>query len=193
MRIIGGSGRGRRILSVGEEVGTRPISSRLKQSLFDILRPRTLGAKFLDLYAGTGAVGLEALSRGAEYAFFVERDKRCLEVIRKNLERAGFSGRGAAQPGNALEDLSWIAFRAGISQFDLIFLGPPYKDLEKRPLALTTPTLKRVLEAGLLAPDALIVCQHQVKEPVEIPPGLELIRREKYGDTFMSFVKAAKG
>ena len=125
MRIIGGSGRGRRILSVGEEVGTRPISSRLKQSLFDILRPRTLGAKFLDLYAGTGAVGLEALSRGAEYAFFVERDKRCLEVIRKNLERAGFSGRGAAQPGNALEDVSWIAFRAGISQFDLIFLGPP--------------------------------------------------------------------
>lgn len=192
MRIIGGSGRGRRILSVPEEMPTRPISARIKQSLFDILRLRIEGARFLDLYAGTGAVGLEALSRGAARVFFVELDRRCLEVIGKNLERAGFSDRGAAHPGSVLEDLSWVGFRAGMSQFDLIFMGPPYKDREKRPLAYTTPTLKRVMEAGLLAPGGIIICQYQVKEPVEIPAGLAVVRREKYGDSFLTFIKASK-
>jgi 16S rRNA (guanine(966)-N(2))-methyltransferase RsmD len=169
----------------------RPISGRIKQSLFDIFTGLTPGARFLDLFAGTGAVGIEALSRGAAFVFFVDMDRRCVELIARNLAAAGFADRAKVHFGNVLSDLSWVPFRAGAAQFDLIFLGPPYKDAAKTPLALSTPALARVAEAGLLAPQGWAVCQHHVKEPVQAPQGWVLARREKYGDTFLSFFRSA--
>src|SRR5580658_5564521 len=123
MRIIAGSARGRRILSVPKSMPVRPISARIRQSLFDIIRPRVPGSRFLDLFAGTGAVGLEALSRGAERVVFVDADRRCLEVIEKNLERAGWSSKGQAFHANLLQPLTWIPYRARMETFDLIFMG----------------------------------------------------------------------
>ena len=189
MRIIAGALRGRRLLSI-KDPGLRPISGRIKQSLFDILKPRVAGARFLDLFAGTGAVGLEALSRGAAFVFFVDSNIRCRDLIERNLERAELASRGKVHPGSALGDLSWIPFRSGVAQYDLIFMGPPYKTAEKRPLAYTNPVLKGLSEAGLLAPEGLVISQHHVKEAVEAPAGWELFRREKYGDTFLSFLRA---
>ncbi len=187
MRILAGESRGRRFKSVPKTLPVKPISSRIKKSVFDILRPRLGGAKFLDLYAGTGSVGLEALSRGAESCFFVDRDKRCLAVIDENLKTLGAAARGRTSYGDILQDLSWVAFRAGASAFDLIYLGPPYRDEEDRPLAYSSPSLARVMEAGLLAPGGWALLQHHVKEEVAVPAGLERFRREKYGDTFVDF------
>ncbi|MDE2142266.1 MAG: 16S rRNA (guanine(966)-N(2))-methyltransferase RsmD [Elusimicrobia bacterium] len=191
MRILAGDNRGRRFKSVPKSLPVKPISSRIKKSLFDILRPYLGGAKFLDLYAGTGSVGLEALSRGAESAFFVDRDKRCLAVIDENLKALGMAGKGRTSYGDILQDLSWVAYRAGVTTFDIVFLGPPYRDEEDRPLHFSTPSLARVIEAGLPGPDALVLVQHHVKEEVTVPAGWERFRREKYGDTFMDFHRRA--
>ena len=191
MRILAGENRGRPFKSVPKSLPVKPISSRIKKSLFDILRPWLGGARFLDLYAGTGAVGLEALSRGAASAFFVDYDKRCLAVIDANLKALGAAERGRTSYGDVLQDLSWVAYRAGVAAFDVIFLGPPYRDEENRPLSFSTPSLARVVEACLPAPDALVIVQHHVKEEVAPPAGWERFRREKYGDTFVDFHRRA--
>ncbi len=190
MRIIAGGLRGRRIRTA-REPGLRPISGRIKQSLFDIIAGLVPGARFLDLFAGTGSVGLEALSRGAGFVFFVDSNRRCVEALSRILEGMGLAGRARVQRGDALGDLSWIPFRAGVPDFNLVFLGPPYKDDQKRPLAYTTPALRRVAEAGLLVPGGLLIAQHHVKEEVEPPEGFRLSRREKYGDTYLSFLRPA--
>ena len=191
MRILAGDNRGRPFKSVPKSLPVKPISSRIKKSVFDILRPWLAGSRFLDLYAGTGAVGLEALSRGAASCFFVDRDKRCLAVIDANLKSLGPAARGRTSYGDILQDLSWVAYRAGVPAFDVIYLGPPYRDEEDRPLGCSTPSLARVAQAGLLAPRGLILLQHHVKEEVEVPAGYERYRREKYGDTFVDFHRRA--
>ncbi len=189
MRIIAGELRGRKLKSVKKDTGVRPISGRIKQSVFDIIRNLVPGSRFLDLFAGTGAVGMEALSRGAAFVFFVDLDRRCVEVIGENIALGGFKDKAKAHPGNVLSELSWVGFRSGAAQYDLIYLGPPYKTLEKRPLAYSTPAMKRVAEADLLAPKGWMMCQHHDKEAVEPPEGYERVRREKYGDTFVDFIR----
>ncbi|HVC08454.1 MAG TPA: 16S rRNA (guanine(966)-N(2))-methyltransferase RsmD [Elusimicrobiota bacterium] len=189
MRVIAGAVRGRH-LSAPSHPGLRPISARIKKSLFDILKDVIPGSRFLDLFAGSGAVGLEALSRGAEFAFFVEKNKICRDAIAANLEKSGLAGRAKVWPGNALEDLSWIPFRAGVAAFDVVFLGPPYKDEEKKPLAYSSPALAQVARAGLLSPRGIAVCQHHIKEEVFAPEEFALIRKEKYGDTLLDFLRS---
>lgn len=191
MRIIAGSARGRKILSVPKELPVRPISARIRQSLFDIVRPRIMGSRLLDLFAGTGAVGLEALSRGAELVVFVDMDQRCVKVIERNLERAGWKDKGRAHRGNALSSLTWVAYRGGVDQFDLVFMGPPYVDAQKRTLRYSQAVLDNVAAANLLAPGGWIVAQHHKKEPLAAPQGYELFRRSRYGDTYLDFVRRA--
>lgn len=189
MRIIAGTARGRRIFSVPKTMMVKPISGRMRQSLFDILRPKVTACHFLDLFAGTGAVGLEALSRGAERVCFVERDPRCLKVIARNLEHLGFADRGAPLRGNVLESLEWVPFRAGVERFDVVFMGPPYRDEENRPLAYSGTVLANVAAAGLLAPEGWAVVQHHKKEAVPVPKGLKPFRDARYGDTVMTFFR----
>ncbi|MBI3289667.1 MAG: 16S rRNA (guanine(966)-N(2))-methyltransferase RsmD [Elusimicrobia bacterium] len=191
MRIIAGGSRGRWFKGVPKDFPVHPISARIKKSVFDILRPRLEGARVLDLYAGTGAVGLEALSRGARSAFFVDRDKRCLAVIEENMKRLALTAQGKACYGDILQDLSWIPFRAGVECFDLIYMGPPYRDADNNMLAYSTPTLARVAEAKLLAPGGWALLQRYKKEKVELPAGLERFREERYGDTDVEFLRPA--
>lgn len=186
MRIQAGQHRGRYFKSVDKDLPVKPISARIKKSLFDILRPR-LGGAFLDLYAGTGAAGLEALSRGAEFAFFVDKDKRCLAVIDENLKRLGFESKGKTAWGDILADLSWVGYRSGRETYDIVFLGPPYRTEDDTPLHFSTPSLARVAEAGLVAPGGWCIVQHHVKEKCEPPAGFEKFREEKYGDTLVEF------
>ncbi len=188
---MAGDSRGRRFKSVPKSLPVKPISARIKKSVFDILRPRLGAARVLDVYAGTGSVGLEALSRGAASCFFIDLDKRCLAVVDQNLAALGFSAKGRTAYGDALQDLSWVTFRAGVPAFDLIYLGPPYRDEQNRPLAYSTPTLARVISAGLAAEGGLVLVQHHVREPVEPPAGWARSRREKYGDTFVDFFERA--
>ena len=190
MRVIAGKLRGRKLQSVPKDYrSVRPISGRIKKSLFDILFHLVPGSRFMDVFAGTGAVGMEALSRGAEFVFFIDMDSKCVDVITENIKRGGFAGKAKAHVGNALSELSWVPFRSGVEKFDLVFLGPPYKDEERRPLSLSSPALKRLAESGLLADKAVVVCQHHVKEDVSELPELPRIRRERYGDTYLDFFK----
>ncbi|MFA5141108.1 MAG: RsmD family RNA methyltransferase [Elusimicrobiota bacterium] len=191
MRIIAGSARGRKLLSVSTKLFVKPISGRMKQSLFDILKPRIMGAYFLDLFAGTGAVGMEALSRGALKACFVEKDKRCVDVIERNVDRFGFRDKAVVLRADILQPLSWIPFRSGVERFDLVFMGPPYRDEEGRPLAYSTPVLAGIAKADLLAASGWIIAQHHAKEPVKAPEGLKDFRHAKYGDTVISFFSKA--
>lgn len=191
MRIIAGESRGRALKSVPKEMMVKPISARIKKSVFDILRPRLGGARVLDLYAGTGAVGIEALSRGAGFAFFIDADRRCVAVIEQNLKILNLAAKGRASYGDILQDLSWVGYRAGASEFDIIYMGPPYRTEENVMLAYSTPTLARVAEANLLAPGGIMLLQRYKKEKVELPAGYEKYREERYGDTDVEFIRRA--
>jgi 16S rRNA (guanine(966)-N(2))-methyltransferase RsmD len=184
MRIIAGSAKQRSLKSPPESTGVRPILARIKKSLFDILRPWLEGAEFLDLYAGSGAVGLEALSRGARFATFVDMNPSCLNVVRQNLIKLQLFERSRLVRADITKDLSYAG-----GPFDLIFMGPPYHDQAWKALALTLPTLKEILRVGLLKPDGIVIGQHHMKEPVTETPEWDLYRQESYGDTRLSFFK----
>jgi 16S rRNA (guanine966-N2)-methyltransferase len=171
MRIIAGAFRGRRLASPhGHDV--RPTSDRAREALFNILehgQPPVRGARFLDLFCGTGAVGLEALSRGAVEVLLVESDTEALRVARTNLERLG-------TPGN-VRLLRQDATRLGPapSAFDIAFLDPPYRS------GLTTPALTCLAQRRWLAPGARIVVELASKENLELPEGYELEQERRYG------------
>ncbi len=192
MRIIAGTCRGRRIFSVPKEKFVKPISARIRQSFFDIVRPYVTGAVMLDLYAGVGTVGLEALSRGASKVVFVEKEGVCVKTIEKNLAHLGFSGRGKVLKADVLAGLKWLEHFADYQGYDLVFMGPPYRTAENLPLAYSVKTLELLAEAGIAKPSAVIAVQHHKKEEVPAPVGLEHVRREKYGDTFVDFFKVKK-
>jgi 16S rRNA (guanine(966)-N(2))-methyltransferase RsmD len=125
LKIQSGALRGRALETIPSPL-VRPILARIKKSLFDIIRPRITGANFLDLYAGTGAVGIEALSQGAAKATFVEREARCVTVIHANLEKLKIKDRATVVRGDATTSLGRF-----MGSFDLVFMGPPYKDADK--------------------------------------------------------------
>ncbi|OGS30898.1 MAG: 16S rRNA (guanine(966)-N(2))-methyltransferase RsmD [Elusimicrobia bacterium RIFOXYA2_FULL_53_38] len=192
MRIIAGSVRGRRILSVSKEKNVKPISARIRQSVFDILRPYVTGATFLDLYAGVGTVGLEALSRGAGSVVFIEKAGLCIKVIEKNVENLGFKEQCKILKADVLSGLKWLEHYADYEGYDVIFLSPPYRDSENLPLSYTAKTLALIVEGGIMGPGCLIIAQHHKNEKIDIPSGLEKTRQEKYGDTLVEFMRAAK-
>ncbi len=183
--------RGRFIASVPKTKNVKPISSRIRQSVFDILRPYLPGAVFLDLYGGVGTVGLEALSRGAASVVFVEKAGLCVKIIEKNVESLGFKEQAKVLRADVLSGLKWLEHYANYEGYDIIFLSPPYRDEENLPLSYTSKTLALIAEGGIMGPKCLIVAQHHKREKIEIPPGLEGTRQEKYGDTLVDFVRVA--
>lgn len=188
MRIIAGEARGRVLKGLPlSDLSVRPILARIKKSLFDILTPRLTGARFLDLYAGTGAVGLEALSRGAAQVVFVESEPRSQAVVAANARMLGWTERCRMVKADIVQGLGGVTG----GPFDIIFMGPPYKDAEKKPLALTGTTLRHVCASRLLAQDGIILSQRHKKEPVEVPAELEQYRLETYGDTVVAFYRRA--
>ncbi|MBI5595264.1 MAG: 16S rRNA (guanine(966)-N(2))-methyltransferase RsmD [Elusimicrobia bacterium] len=191
MRIIAGTARGRKIFTTPTDIMVRPISARIRQQLFDIVRPRITAAYFLDLFAGTGAVGLEALSRGAQKVAFVEKDMRCIKVIEKNLAHLDFAKQASVLRGDATNALTWVLHKTGVESFDLIFLGPPYRLADNTPLFLARSTLLHIAQGGLLSTDGWIMAQHHQKEEPGAVPGLEMFRREKHGDSRVSFYRRA--
>jgi 16S rRNA (guanine966-N2)-methyltransferase len=181
MRIIGGQARGRQIrLPAGCCI--RPTADRVKESLFNILHP-VEGTSFLDIFAGCGNVGLEALSRGARGSVFVEKDPRLVEAIRENLRLLGFEGQGEVIAAGAQQGLRRLGKRG--ERFDILFADPPYDED-------FLPELLRCLEgAQLLAENGIIVLQHSVREdPKEsLTRTLVMTDQRRYGDTRLSFLK----
>jgi len=186
MRIISGTFRSR-TLEAPAGMATRPTSDRLRETLFNVLAPRIFGAAFLDLYAGSGAVGLEALSRGAASVVFVERAPAALKALHGNVAKLGIREGFRVDPNKVGAALRRLEKGASYSRFDIVFLDPPYEEAEE--YASTLGQLGGGL-AGLLAPDALVIAEHRRKQRLEDRYGsLQRTRLLEQGDAALSFYR----
>ena len=181
-RVIAGSARGVRLRAPGP--GTRPLADRVKQTMFAILEPEIQGAEVLDLFAGSGAAGIEALSRGAATAIFVEKDQQAAAVIDANLRATGLAG-----PATAVvrwDVVRWLAEPNVDTAFDLVLVDPPYAE---------TDLLLRVLTAlggadAPLAPAARVVAKHFWRDrPPERIGMLAFERERRFGETALTFYR----
>jgi 16S rRNA (guanine(966)-N(2))-methyltransferase RsmD len=180
MRIIAGELKGRRIEAPKWE-GLRPTSDKLRETLFNVLAPRVLGSRVLDAYAGTGAVGIEALSRGAAHVTFVERDPRAARLIEANLRRCGVDDRYAIIRAG----LADIVTRLGAERFDIIFLDPPYS---AGTLAEAVALADRVAAA-----DTVVVVEHASRnEAPRAAGGVSRVRELRSGDSALSFYRRSE-
>lgn len=180
MRITGGTARGRKLATPRSD-RIRPTCDRVREALFNILGPRISGARVLDLFAGTGAIGTEALSRGAMFTLFVDHSLEAGRLIEANLRACLRQPSAAFVQLNLAETTTLQPLRAKLEtdvRFDLVFMDPPYQK------NLATPVLARVDEADILAPDALVVVEehHTVNLPETIG-SLIVIDHRRYGET----------
>ncbi|MGD8377149.1 MAG: 16S rRNA (guanine(966)-N(2))-methyltransferase RsmD [Acidobacteriota bacterium] len=182
MRVIGGTLRGRPLRSLpGRDI--RPTGDRVREALFNILQAEVAGSRFLDLFAGTGAVGIEALSRGAAAATFVEQRGSHAGLIRRNLEACGLAARARVVEGDVLEVLRRGA--DGAEPYALIFLDPPYEAFDLRRAAL-----RRLPGSGLLAPGGRIVAECPSRESRTAVQNLTLERVARYGEAALCLYRA---
>lgn len=177
MRVIAGSARGIPLLSPPKSLPIRPTLDRVRESLFSILGPRIAECRFLDLFSGTGANGIEALSRGASQAVFVDGDARALRLVRENLLKTHLEDRATCLTLRLPTQLGTLR-----GPFHLVFADPPYEFQDYAGLLLG------LCEAKLLAEEGLFVLEHARKVPAPVPPeGLRHTRTAQYGDTSLSF------
>jgi len=180
VRIVGGEARGRPLRAVPGR-STRPTSDRVRQSLFDVLGQRCDGLRVLDLFAGTGALGLEALSRGAKTATLVDEDKNACAVALRNAGSLGYEDRCQV----VREDVFHAIPRLG-GPYDLVFSDPPYA------ARATQRILALLAENAVLAEGGRAVLEKERREPPpEVPAGLRLVEERRYGDTILLFVERA--
>ena len=179
IRITGGEAKGRKIKSP-PGLKTRPIIASLRKVLFDTLGERVLGARMLDVFAGVGTVGIEALSRGASFAVFVEKDPRVARIIRENLDMLGYADKAVVLVRDAFKP----AFLESLSPFDIIFLGPPYgiRGIERLP----------GLYLSFLAPSGVLVIQHHHKSRFDFPADIRL-KEKKVGENQLTFIFLEEG
>ncbi len=177
MRVTGGTGRGRRLKAPAGSC-VRPTSDKVKQALFNILGERVVDALFLDLFAGAGGIGIEALSRGAGRVVFVDASRASLLAVKQNIEETGFTERSQAVLSKVE---SFLKKPSG--SYDIVYLDPPYAD-EMQPL------LELIAGAKILKPDSIVIAEHFKKQPSPASAGgLTLYREAKYGDTVLAFYK----
>jgi 16S rRNA (guanine966-N2)-methyltransferase len=200
MRVIAGTHRSRQLVAP-RGTGTRPTSDRLRETLFNILAPRIPGCRFADLYAGTGAVGIEALSRGAEHVWFTEKAEPALTAIRANLKALKIMQRFTIEErgtGALLERLAKAAQKQSAEaaagehtarptmSLDIIYLDPPWET--EAEYANTLHLLGSLRGRAILAPDALIVAEHNSKSQLAADYGeLTQTRTLKQGDAALTF------
>lgn len=173
MRIVAGAFKGRRLKGPTWD-GLRPTSDKLRETLFNILAPRIGGARVLDGYAGTGAVGIEALSRGAAHVTFVERDRRAARLIGENLAICGVEADYTIDIGDLV-----AALRPKDTAFDVIWLDPPYD--------LATVGEALAAAAGALRPDGVLVLERATRREPDVPASLTRTRDVKSGDSTLTF------
>ena len=180
LRIISGSLRGKKLHTV-RGMKVRPTADRLRESIFNILASRVPQAVVLDLFAGTGAFGIEAISRGAKYAVFVDSSREALSVIARNIEACAFSNRAKIIKWDIEKNLNCI--KSFNPAFNLIFIDPPYNQ------NIINPSLLNLFKSGSLASGAWVVLEHAAAEPLQLEPGtFELEDQRKYGKTLVSFL-----
>ncbi|MFQ6090464.1 MAG: 16S rRNA (guanine(966)-N(2))-methyltransferase RsmD [Candidatus Bipolaricaulia bacterium] len=179
MRVIGGTKRGERLLEI-QDRRIRPMRDQVRTALFNIIREVVEGSRFLDLFAGTGSVGIEALSRGAKECTFVDNLSEAVQLVRMNLAKLDLLGRARVYQLDVFEALARFERRG--RKFDLIFVGPPYGQ------ALAGQTLERLGNLSIIEDDGFVITEIFKKERAELEEhygGLSLIRERRYGDNLI--------
>lgn len=179
MRVIAGSAKGHKLQTI-EGLETRPTTDRIKETLFNIIAFNLPECRFLDLFSGSGAIGIEALSRGAAEAVFVEQSAECQKIIAENLEHTRLKDNAFVMGmlvETALDKLSQQK-----KQFDMIFMDPPYAaDLAKA-------TLQKIADGNLLAQEGIVIVEHSAKDQIIPPNGWCVYRKKDYKTTTISFL-----
>ena len=180
MRVVSGSARGCKLHPV-PGMHTRPTTDRVKENVFNLIQDRVRGARVLDLFAGTGQLGIEALSRGAAHCDFVEQDKTAYNIVCKNTETARVSDRAGLHRTEAVTFLS----RCGKRSYDLIFLDPPYGG------RLLENALSTIETFDILSADGIIICESAVEDA--FVHGFEAVRERRYGATMITVLRLRDG
>ena len=180
MRIISGTSKGKKLRSLrGQAI--RPTSDRVKESIFNILGQEVDGKYVLDLFAGTGNLGIEALSRGATRTVFVEKERSAIDLIKKNLSHCGFDDLGHVITGEVERAIRHLHRKGEV--FDFIFMDPPYRR------GLVQKTLGILQTEPLHHEDSILVIEHDRREPLsESMEEWVLLRKRRFGDTVVSFI-----
>ena len=180
-RVIGGSASGLRLVSPGE--GTRPLSDRVKQSLFGTVAETLPGSRVLDLFAGSGAAGIEALSRGAAWADLVERDPKAASSIKANLHTTGLADRAAVHLSDATRFLERAGDASSRQRYDLVILDPPYGD------AAMLAALEVLGRGAVLTPEAIVVAKHFWRDAPPARMGVLRTTRaaKRFGETALTW------
>ena len=174
MRIIAGAAKGRKL--VAPRSGTRPMTGRARESIFSILQQRMNGARVLDLYAGSGSLGLEALSRGASDVLFVENGRQAVLILERNIDRVGLGGRMYKGDVRAV-------LRSQTECYDLVFVDPPYADDDDE-------INSQLVQAGqVLVPGGIIVLHRHAQSQVAAPDFLHTVDERRYGDAVVTMME----
>jgi len=181
MRVISGTAKGHKLKSL-DGMATRPTADKIKESLFNILLPIISDTYVLDLFAGTGSIGIEALSRGAEFAVFIDKNPSAVKIIRENLIHTKLQDKSKIYNADYKKYINNIY--DGERAFDIIFIDPPYNK------GLIIPAMQLIGEKKLLSPDGLIVVEHGKEENIPEQIGdFKAIRKQDYGRTIITFYK----
>ncbi len=181
MRVIAGALKGRALVTPRGH-RTRPTADQVRIALMDSLMPELPGARVLDLFAGAGGVGLEALSRGAAQATFVERDPRAVAALRQNVTALGVRGQARVLQADVERAIDRLAAEG--ARFDVVILDPPYE------ADLVDATVERLSAVGLVMPDAVVIAQHLTKRPPAATFGaLAAVRQRRFGETTLTFFR----
>lgn len=177
MRVIAGIAKGREIQSP-KGMNTRPTLAKVKEAMFGMIQFDIEGAFVLDLFSGSGGLGIEALSRGADRCVFCDADRHAYSIVKANVERLGFSDSASVFYGDSIALLDRLA--ADGARFDIVLLDPPYESgLESRAIA-------RLLELELLNTGAILLCEHSKDAPPAFPAGFSVGKARKYGDSYVT-------
>lgn len=179
MRVIAGSAKGHKLQTI-EGLETRPTTDRVKETLFNIIAFDLPECRFLDLFSGSGAIGIEALSRGAAEAVFVEQSAQCQQIITENLTHTRLQERAKVMGLSVEVALDKLSQQN--KQFDMIFMDPPYD------AGLASTTVQMIVDKHLLAKDGIIIVEHSTKNQIIPPNGWCVYRKKDYKTTTISFL-----
>lgn len=177
LRIAGGSLRGRK-LAGPKGLEFRPTTARIKEFVFFVYRDRIPESRFLDLFAGTGSLGLEALSRGSREGVFVERSGRSLHILGRNIDACGFNRQASVMNEDVFTALDRLGRKGEV--FDLVFADPPFRESLRSRIAASVGSNR------ILGRDGLLILEHDLRDPDGDAPGLTMVRQKRFGDCVVS-------
>ena len=188
MRIISGTARGKKLKTV-DDIRTRPTADRTKEALFSIIADKVSGSSFLDLFCGSGAIGIEALSRGAASTVFVDSNKACIDVAKINIKDAKLTGHAEFFCGDAKKFLN----SQKPCNYDIIFIDPPYFGEFVAPILSDIVNLGLLNDGGMIIIETAYVIEHEVLESIALIAGLEIIKTRKYGKASLIIINRTGG